>query len=246
MLLMALEGRFGDVPDCAVFADTQWEPKAVYEWLERLIKEVAPFPVHIVTAGDIRKECDHGGPWARRDGRPFVTMPVYSVDGLSWAKGQGRRQCSKEYKIEPLRRWIRERVRSAEVWIGISTDESARMKPSRVGYLTNRWPLIEQGLSREECQEYLVSRIGPAPKSSCIGCPFKGDGDWARLRAQSPEEFDDAVRFDAALRSVDPKVQQYLHRSLVPLGDIKEFNHENQGRMFLDGFGNECEGICGV
>jgi hypothetical protein len=27
MLLMALEGRFEDMPDCAIFADTQDEPK---------------------------------------------------------------------------------------------------------------------------------------------------------------------------------------------------------------------------
>ena len=37
MALMASEGAFDRVPDCAVFADTHWEPPSLYshlEWLE--------------------------------------------------------------------------------------------------------------------------------------------------------------------------------------------------------------------
>ncbi len=34
MLLMADRGLLGDKPDVAIFADTQWEPKEVYEHLE--------------------------------------------------------------------------------------------------------------------------------------------------------------------------------------------------------------------
>lgn len=42
-------------PDAAIFADTQWEPAHVYEHLSWLRSpNVLPFPVHIVTAGDIR------------------------------------------------------------------------------------------------------------------------------------------------------------------------------------------------
>ena len=37
MALMAGDGAFDRVPDCAVFADTKWEPPSIYahlEWLE--------------------------------------------------------------------------------------------------------------------------------------------------------------------------------------------------------------------
>jgi hypothetical protein len=33
MALMAARGEIGPMPDCAVFADTQWEPAGVYEHL---------------------------------------------------------------------------------------------------------------------------------------------------------------------------------------------------------------------
>jgi len=35
MALMAAHGEIMSMPNCAIFADTGWEPKAVYEHLER-------------------------------------------------------------------------------------------------------------------------------------------------------------------------------------------------------------------
>lgn len=42
--------------DHAIFADTGWEPRAVYEWLHGYLIPRLPFPVHIVKKGDLRKE----------------------------------------------------------------------------------------------------------------------------------------------------------------------------------------------
>ena len=56
LALMAAHGEIGPMPDCAIFANTGWEPKAVYEHLAWLNSpNVLPFPVHIVTAGNIRE-----------------------------------------------------------------------------------------------------------------------------------------------------------------------------------------------
>jgi 3'-phosphoadenosine 5'-phosphosulfate sulfotransferase (PAPS reductase)/FAD synthetase len=54
LLLMAVHGELQ--LDRAIFADTQWEPAATYEWLETLlpIAERAGIPVDVVTAGNIR------------------------------------------------------------------------------------------------------------------------------------------------------------------------------------------------
>lgn len=248
MLLMALEGRFGDAPQCAIFADTQWEPKAVYEWLDVLEREVAPFPIHRVTAGNIRDDATAGTVPSANSTSRFVAIPFYTRDA-NGGIGMGRRQCSKEYKITPVRQWIRANCKGpVDVAIGISTDEAHRMKPSRVQYIRNIFPLLDANLSREDCANYLKSRMGKvAPKSSCIGCPFHGEQWWANMKAESPEEFADAVAFDDQIRnSGRGDVLQFVHRLAVRLGDIKEFKHENQGRMFMDGFGNECEGVCGL
>ena len=43
MALMAGEGAFNRVPDCAIFADTHWEPPSVYDHIEWL-KDRLGFP----------------------------------------------------------------------------------------------------------------------------------------------------------------------------------------------------------
>lgn len=238
MLLMALDGRFGEIPDCAIFADTQWEPRVVYEWLDRLEREVAPFPIHRVTNGNIRGMLRGEG---RRVALPFYMAPNRPID----------RQCTDEYKLKPVRREMRRLGATmgnpCELWIGISTDEAHRMKPSQRKYAVNRFPLIEAHLSRTDCSSYLVERVGEtAPRSSCIGCPFHSDAEWGRLKGLSPKEWDDAVAFDEECRSF-PGLHNavYLHRSARPLANASLL-HEHQTAMFFDGFGNECEGLCGL
>lgn len=75
--------------------------------------------------------------------------------------GMMRRACTTDFKIVPIRRKVRELLgltrkrwpdyAVAEQWIGISTDEASRMKPSFEDWQMNRWPLIEQRMSRRDC-----------------------------------------------------------------------------------------------
>src|SRR4051794_37218529 len=58
VLLLALCGEFPHRLDCAIFADTGWEPKGVYEhlqWLEGKAKE-GGIPVHRVSAGNLKQD----------------------------------------------------------------------------------------------------------------------------------------------------------------------------------------------
>ena len=90
LALMAAHGEIGPVPDCAIFADTGWEPKAVYEHLAWLRSpNVLPFPVHIVSAGDLRADlisASRGERWASipaftRTVTPAGSeLPVYDED----------------------------------------------------------------------------------------------------------------------------------------------------------------------
>ena len=55
MALMAAEGHIQPMPDCAIFADTGYEPKAVYRYLE-FLEKVLPYPVYRVQKGNIRDD----------------------------------------------------------------------------------------------------------------------------------------------------------------------------------------------
>lgn len=241
MLLMGIDGHFGEKPDCAVFADTQGEPSHVYEWLDRLEREVAPFPVYRATRGNLGEDY--------LSGVRTAAIPAFTTTSAGDSTLMSR-FCSRTFKVEVIYRKVRELVGprgTAESWIGISTDEAHRMKPTGKKWITNRWPLIDARLSRSDCARYVKDRLGvEPPKSACLFCPFHGDAQWLDLKRNHPEDFAKAVEFDKAIRNMDYDRwdrPRFLHRSLVPLAQVK-FRHEDQ--LALDGFGNDCEGICGV
>jgi len=241
--LMAAVGEIKPMPDCAIFADTRWEPKAVYDHLDRLTAAL-PFPVHVVSAGNLRE--DQMTRSNTTKGR-FAAIPWYILSPKGKA-GMGRRQCTQEYKLKPIKKLIVEllggkRPKSGcEMWIGISTDEAVRMKPSRVAYITNRFPLIERNMSRQACKEWLSLHEWDAPRSACIGCPFRKDSQW---RALTSEEFADAVEVDKTIRNQPGyRGQLFAHRSMKPLSEVDFSTVEERDQLNM--FNNECEGMCGV
>jgi hypothetical protein len=253
MALMAAHGEITPMPDCAIFADTGWEPKAVYDHLAWLRSpNVLPFPVHVVTAG--RSLRDDVLAAANHETQRFTAVPFFTAGG-----GLGRRQCTREFKIDPIAKKQRQLLGyqprqsipdgAIEVWIGISLDEAIRAKPSRYNWQTNRWPLIEKAMHRRDCLQWLADRGYPKPpKSSCVGCPYHDNEYWRGMRDNASDEWADAVAIDAALRvrgrMKGMRSTQYMHRDLVPLDQVDLRTDAELGQ--LDLFNNECEGMCGV
>lgn len=254
MALMAAKGEITPMPEGAIFADTQAEPRSVYSWLD-ILEPLLPFPVHRVTAGNIEEDFLRllGGAAAKsRCGQP----PFYVKQPNSDDKGGALwRQCTKEYKLEPIAKKLQEirGKRSVVQWIGVSLDEAHRMKDSRVGYSKNRYPLIELRLTRHDCLQWMRRNGYPEPpKSACRICPFLNNNRWRKLRDSEPEEFAKAIAFDRSIRAdrkdringVKITGELFLHRSCVPLELVDLSNESERGQQEL--FGNECEGMCGV
>ena len=249
--LLAAEGEITP-PDFAIFADTGWEPKPVYRWIDHLM-EIVPFPIITVKDFDVRQNVFN---WASGASNRFVSLPFFTQDG-----GMVRRQCTREAKIDPIIQEVRRRAglkpreRAAgkvqiEQWIGISTDEIHRLTLARQRWIHNRYPLIELRMNRLDCIAWLDKRGFPitpgkrlyVSKSSCIGCPFHSDAEWARMKRDDPESFADAVAADHALRangkSPGMREHAYLHRSCRPLDEV-DFDKAGDQRSFFD-----CSGHC--
>ncbi|MEQ4608453.1 adenine nucleotide alpha hydrolase family protein [Streptomyces bacillaris] len=234
LLALSAEGILPKV-DYAIFADTGWEPEAVYRHLERLEREIAEpagIPILRVSSGNIRDD-------ALNPDHRFASMPLYILN-RDGRPGMTRRQCTGEYKVKPIKRKIRDILGYpyptpvpkgvfVEQWIGISTDEFHRAKDADVKYMQNRHPLIDLGWSRSECVRYLTSLgLADTPKSSRLGCPYHGNSQWRKIRDTSPSEWEDVVEFDAAIRKGNARAnatgntlldEAFLHRSRVPLGE---------------------------
>lgn len=231
--LLIRDGRLPK-PDVAIFADTGWEPAAVYAQVERLGNLYADLGVtfYRVNQGNLRR--DTVDPAYR-----FASIPYY-VRNPDGSDGMGRRQCTAEYKLAPIKRKIRELLgakpphfrrvpkgRVCEQWVGFSTDEIGRANRRKdshgVSYLTTRYPLLDLGMSRKDCIRYLdAAGWGDTVKSACIGCPFHGNKAWRELRDNHPDEWADAVEFDRLIRKGGARGlplngEAFLHRSHVPL-----------------------------
>lgn len=256
LALMAAVGEITPMPDFAIFADTQAEPKSVYKWLDWLEKQL-PFPVHRVTRGNMTEEmmtlrtAKDGRQWTKGAIPAFMQAPDGSIGLLG-------RSCTADYKIAPILKNLRrlcgikrgEKQVQVTQWIGISYDEIQRMKPSRDKWTQHRWPLIELQMRRHDCLAWLKKHGFPEPpRSACSYCPFHSNKEWRRLKEHEPEAFAEAVRVEKELQRTKAETDNmrsipWLHRSCIPLENVDLSTEEDAGQ--LDMFGNECEGLCGI
>lgn len=128
------------------------------------------------------------------------------------------------------------------------------MKPSREPWAEHRWPLVDLGMSRQDCLEWFHAEYPDRhlPRSACVICPYRSDEHWLELKRSEPASYEEAVRFDRWLRSstTNPvrkllKGRPYLHSARRPLDTVIE-EREVQGPSRINHFNEECEGLCGV
>jgi hypothetical protein len=124
------------------------------------------------------------------------------------------------------------RAMAVECWFGYTTDEKLRaQRKGQPAWQVGRYPLLELGLSRDDCVRWYVSRGRRAPlKSACLQCSFRSDDAWLWMQQAMPDDFETACRHDEALRAPDIKHrgrayarirgEMYLHRLCIPLREI--------------------------
>jgi hypothetical protein len=277
VLLMSIHGELPKI-DHAIFADTGWEPQAVYRWLHDFLMpnaEKAGIPIHVVSRGDIRQDHLTGMLSGRRGraggvdgvenkGQRWGSMPFF-VKNPDGSQGLIRRQCTREYKIAVIERHLKREILGYKPrqrmpkecvvrrWYGISYDEMDRTRTVNAdgNWVANWYPLVERRITRQACLLWMDQHGYPEPpRSACVACPFRSMEEWRRLKRQSPQEFADAVAFDKAMRKCGGmNGDVYVHRKMVSLDevDLSTDIDRGQGVMFdLDGFRNECQGVCGV
>lgn len=117
MALMAAAGEITPMPSCAIFADTQAEPKAVYGWLDWLEGQL-PFPVYRVTQGDLTAAA-LTILTNKKTGKDYYSnrIPAF-VKTAKATEGQVGRHCTRDFKIYPIQRKVRGLVPASDmkVW----------------------------------------------------------------------------------------------------------------------------------
>jgi hypothetical protein len=191
MALMAASGEITPMPQCAIFADTQAEPKSVYAWLDWLENQL-PFPVRRVTAGNL--EADALRVRQRKDGKGSWVpsgVPHYSINA-DGSKGHGPRQCTGDFKLNPIIKEQRQQV------IELLPD----------------WRRIHRFALKELRAYEAAMRVWKRCKKAGIECvlPVRPEGAWmecqsdALVIAMIGISWDEALRMKPALR---PWIRNY-------------------------------------
>lgn len=257
LLLMALRGEInGVIPDYIIFSDTGWEPQYIYDQVKMInnyIKKEFNKEIIYTSGGNLKEDLIR----AAKTGSRVASLPYHTLgeENGEKAEGMANRQCTGDYKIEPVKRKVREllgykprqKVREVvHIWKGISTDEIQRVKPIQCTWRVAEHPLVDVvSVDRSYCIAY-VERLGLGTMygSSCIGCPFHDNHMWLEIKQRDPKGFEEACEIDELLRNnLKLRNAVYLHKSRKPLREVDL--QEDQTTIF-DDFTNECEGFCGI
>jgi len=164
LALMIEKGEIENV-SAAIFADVKGEPKAVYDWLNYLKKQITKFPIYIVSYRDLKQDILDA---SKGEFKAF-TAPFYTKNLETGKKGMLRRQCTADYKIKPVLKKIRELLglkkgekrkegTEVELLMGISKDEVQRMKINPIKYIKNIYPLIDKDFRRTHCLTWMEKK----------------------------------------------------------------------------------------
>ena len=176
LILLALT-KLETRPDFAVFADTGAEPDHVIDYKNYFadyVKKEFDFDIYTVQKGNLEQDTKD---YIEGNTKRVASLPLFSKGGMIM------RQCTYEYKIVPIQKFIKDKLgikrknkeqsKIVSQWFGISLDEIQRMKQSPDWWSSFVYPLIEQGMVREDTIN-LVKKHGlkEPPRSACYFCPF--------------------------------------------------------------------------
>lgn len=232
--------------DYAIHADTTHEMAGTYAHAKKWAPWLEERGVKVVTVKSDRTDV------VVEAGVSSVTIPAFTTN-VTGGRGQVRRQCTHDWKITPIRRFIRSivgktRPGQVESSQGISLDEFHRMRSSDVAYIDNVYPLVDARITRADCIQWLQDHgLDVPPKSACTFCPFHSLNSWKALKRAGGSDWDKAVEVDAAIRTKRSKHDLFVHPYRRPLPEairIPEDEGASQIEMDLEA---SCDGgVCFV
>lgn len=235
----------GELPraQVAIFSDTGREKSGTMEYLEILKKwqkENNGIPIIVIQKKNLFNDLLNS---VNSTSQRFSSIPAFTLneDG---SKGMLRRQCTNEYKIAQIDKAIREflevsnlRGQTIHVYKGISLDEMDRMSIPQEVWKIHLYPFCGYKVGKNETTRidtkkmsrlnlikwYSDNNLPVPPKSSCVFCPYQSDAAWRNMKNNYPDDFNDAILVDRAVRNNTNKGINspiFLHSSCKPLEEI--------------------------
>jgi hypothetical protein len=224
----------GEKVDLILFADTGAEKPHTYEYVKRF------------------------NAWLYSNGMPEITVvhPTKTIEDDCVTRSAlpsvayGFKTCSERFKLDAQRKYCNNWPPAKSEWkagnkvmriIGFDADEPQRAETpipeKEIKKYTNRYPLIEWDMGRDECIETIQEAGLCLPgKSACYFCPNSKPSEIRQLAAMYPDLASKALAIEAAadLTAVKGLGRTWSWGSLLATDD-----------MFDDDFATTPEMLCG-
>ena len=243
LALMACENAFHGPPypyplvpiyDAVIFCDLHAEPGWVYRQATFTAAACARAGIPFYTL-----DADLYGNFLANFGRAHIASIPFWTLGEDGRKGRMPRQCTYDYKIKVMEKFVRRELlgykpyqrtltldlHAHNMHMGIMWEERRRCRESKLSLFTNRYPLVEMGWTRTMCYAYNREVWGLETKASCcLFCPFHTNYFYRYIQDQEPACYACALRVDELVETNEArpplKSKLYLSRSRKRLRDL--------------------------
>jgi hypothetical protein len=175
----------------------------------------------------------------------FDTPPFWTKNRETGKIGRLMQSCTQAYKIVPMdqmmRKWMsqnlgipvnRKRIGNNIVckYIGFSFDESDRIKQQDRKYIYHEYPLVDAGMTGDDCTQYLQEAGLPVPPRSVCNACFANDFNYLKeMFLNRPNDWAQAILVDDAIRDltcIGIRDECYVFSGCVSLRQLaeKQFN----------------------
>jgi hypothetical protein len=204
---------FGNKAD-AIFADTGFEHKQIYERLD-LIEDWCKsfhrtdFKIHKIKS-------------------KYGTLPERIKQQVYYPSFNAR-YCTREFKIEPIDNFLESyRIEGCELMIGLNYGEQDRINNGHGNklFVKYSYPLADAKLTRESCIE-ILKKVDLYPtfppymkRGGCIGCFYKSKKEYTAMALLNPSEFKIVEDLESELQTLS-KNGEYRRTWYTILPNIK-------------------------
>lgn len=212
---------FGNKAD-AIFADTNYEHKPIYERIEKVEKYVREFYSNDFKIVRVQREGE--------------TMPEYIESSKFYPSFQSR-YCTRMFKIEPIDDYLDQyKNEGVELMIGLNADEIDQRTGNHGNkpFVRYSYPLADNGITRSMCIEILqAAKLMPnfppyMQRGGCIGCYYKSKKEYEALALLNPKEYDIVANLE---QTIQDKRDKFYH-IVDSIPNLKDFKIQAQSILF--------------
>lgn len=217
----------------AIFCDTGWEHKELYERLDYVEDQLKIFHdgdfeiIRIIPQVKVKSRITGGHEIVN-------TLPEY-IEHSKYFPSTQSRYCTAKFKIQPIDNFLKDQG-DCTLMIGLNAEEEDKRQGNHesLSNVNYDYPLVRDDLDRDDCIE-ILDKYGLNPnfpaymsRGGCVGCFFKRKKEFRAMVHLSPDEIQSISELEISVQAE----RGSFYRMVKTLPSIADFIQIEKGTLF--------------